>query len=192
MRVTGVTNITSVTGVINLLICPLLQIPRPVDHRIPSVLRRASVTSSSTPEEEQQQQKPATAITGAEFFTVQSAHLSSPVTALHWSKNGMRLFSGDSTGQVSLTEIDLVGRTTVSRVLCKEAAGAAVVQLSYSKPTLAVSSTARTVLLDVNAMQPVPRVVGSRPRKYLGAFGAVFQREQSAGKRPSLIAVRPR
>ncbi len=39
-------------------------------------------------------------VPGAEMFTIAGAHRTA-VTALEWSRNGMRLFSGDAEGQVS-------------------------------------------------------------------------------------------
>lgn len=40
-----------------------------------------------------------------ERYTVSELH-SSSISALKWSKNGMKLFSGDKHGHVVLTEID--------------------------------------------------------------------------------------
>lgn len=40
-----------------------------------------------------------------ERYTVSELH-KSPITSLEWSKNGMKLFSGDKDGTVVLTEID--------------------------------------------------------------------------------------
>lgn len=40
-----------------------------------------------------------------ERYTVGGIH-SAPVTALEWSKNSQKLFSGDATGLVVLTEMD--------------------------------------------------------------------------------------
>lgn len=40
-----------------------------------------------------------------ERYTVSELH-KSPISALEWSKNGMKLFSGDKNGVVVLTEID--------------------------------------------------------------------------------------
>lgn len=40
-----------------------------------------------------------------EKYIVSELH-KSPVTTLEWSKNGMKLFSGDKNGLVVLTEID--------------------------------------------------------------------------------------
>jgi hypothetical protein len=40
-----------------------------------------------------------------ERYSISGLH-SSPVTAIEWSMNGMKLFSGDKNGLVVLTEID--------------------------------------------------------------------------------------
>ena len=67
-----------------------MSVYRPVDPRLPPILRQTSKSPEPSP----------SAATGggvsvaAEFFTVQMTH-GSPVTALEWSMNGMRLFSGD-------------------------------------------------------------------------------------------------
>lgn len=46
-----------------------------------------------------------------ERYTVGGLH-SAPVTALEWSTNGQKLFSGDATGLVVFTEIDFYMVTT--------------------------------------------------------------------------------
>lgn len=40
-----------------------------------------------------------------EIYTISDLH-KSPISAIEWSKNGMKLFSGDQMGCVVLTEID--------------------------------------------------------------------------------------
>jgi hypothetical protein len=40
-----------------------------------------------------------------ERYTISGLH-ASPVTAIEWSMNGMKMFSGDKNGLVVLTEID--------------------------------------------------------------------------------------
>lgn len=40
-----------------------------------------------------------------ERYTVTELH-KAPISAIEWSKNGMKLFSGDKSGCVVLTEID--------------------------------------------------------------------------------------
>ena len=62
----------------------IFQIPRPVDPNIP---RFVSVPSSLSDGKE------------AEYFTIQGTHKCT-VTAIAWAVNGMRLFSGDKSGQV--------------------------------------------------------------------------------------------
>ena len=59
-------------------------------------------------------------------------------------------------GQVCVTEIDFASHTTFSRPLCLEPGQ--IVQLSYAKPRLAVSSTDRTVLVHTNEQSPEPEV----------------------------------
>ena len=133
-----------------------MSIYRPVDPRLPPILRRQT---SKSPEHSSPSPAGGGGVGGdsvaAELFTVQVAH-GSPVTALEWSMNGMRLFSGDAVGQVCVTEIDFASHTTLSRPICRE--NGHIVQLSYAKPRLAVSSTERTVLVDSNEQNPQPEV----------------------------------
>ena len=126
-----------------------MSICRPIDPRLPPILRRPT---SKSPE---QSPSPSGEGVAAEFFTVQVAH-GCPITALEWSMNGMRLFSGDEVGQVCVTEIDFASHTTLSRPICREPGH--IVQLSYAKPRLAVSSTERTALVDSNEQSPEPQV----------------------------------
>lgn len=46
-------------------------------------------------------------------YNVRNLH-QGPVRCLEWSKNGMKLFSGDKSGNIVLTELDLVKVT----ILC--------------------------------------------------------------------------
>ena len=62
----------------------IFQIPRPVD---PNMSRFVAVPSSLSDGKE------------AEYFTIQGAHKCT-VTAIAWAVNGMKLFSGDKSGQV--------------------------------------------------------------------------------------------
>ena len=56
-----------------------------------------------------------------------------------------------------VTEIDFASHTTLSRPLCRELGH--IVQLSYTKPRLAVSSTERTVIVDTYEQSPEPEVL---------------------------------
>ncbi len=115
---------------------------------------------------------------GTELFTISGCH-SSVVTALTWARNGMRLFSGDDKGQVLLTELDFVSHTTTSGFLLRSDPPSSVVQLSYQRRLLLVSTMDESFLVKVRdsegAQENTRKVgVGSRPRKHRGGYGAVF------------------
>lgn len=154
----------------------IFQIPRPLDKTIhPPLLRQTSESLAGVNGE------------GSEFFSIPGIH-TKPIKALAWSKNGMRLFSGDENGQVSLTEIDFVARTTSSIPLCKE--GFRITQLSYSKPYLMVSTTERSVVIDTSKSDLEPLVVGERLRKAFGPYGGIIW--SGTSKSVNLMAVRPK
>ncbi|XP_054283631.1 uncharacterized protein LOC129000695 [Macrosteles quadrilineatus] len=74
--------------------------------------------------------KQTTASTNVERYTVGGLH-STPVTALEWSTNGQKLFSGDATGLVVLTEIDFYMNLSKACEILNEKYR--VVQLSYNQ-----------------------------------------------------------
>eukprot|EP00095_Tigriopus_kingsejongensis_P003877 maker-scaffold387_size188669-snap-gene-0.19 protein:Tk03877 transcript:maker-scaffold387_size188669-snap-gene-0.19-mRNA-1 annotation:"wd repeat-containing protein cg11141" len=153
----------------------IFQIPRPLDTTVlPPLLTQ--VTSN-----------PGCLEGGAEFFTIPGIH-SKPITALAWAPNGMKLFSGDEQGQVSLTTIDFVARSTSSRPLCKE--GAKIVQLSYARPWLLISSVERSIVIDTSKADLEPMVVGERVRQKHGHYGGIFG--PGSPKKARVLAVRPR
>lgn len=103
-----------------------------------------------------------------ERYTVSDLHMGC-ITTLEWSKNGMKLFSGDVNGHVVLTEIDfymvrlfyfyksiLIGvifnliLIFCSQHLCKSVEilndSYEVVQLSYCAQNLLVSTVFRTII----------------------------------------------
>ncbi|XP_036398118.1 tectonin beta-propeller repeat-containing protein 2 [Megalops cyprinoides] len=92
------------------------------------------------------------------------------VTALAWSANGMKLFSGDDKGKVVYSAVDL-DQGVCSPVLLLEEPSP-IVQLEYSQKVLLVSSYQRSLLFYTqdNSMQQL----GSKPRKSNGRFGACF------------------
>lgn len=108
-----------------------------------------------------------------ERYTVRGIHRSG-ITNLVWSKNGMKLFSGDNSGTVVLTEINYQTRTCKSREVVNEKYE--IVQMCLRKEKLLVSTTYRTVI----CTQEDPgkwRVtqVGKKDRKMLSYFGVAFQ-----------------
>ncbi|XP_055625121.1 WD repeat-containing protein CG11141 [Toxorhynchites rutilus septentrionalis] len=97
----------------------------------------------------------------------------SGITSLAWSKNGMKLFSGDTAGAIVLTLINYQSRTCESQEIVNEKYE--VVQMCLRKDKLLVSTTYRTVV----CTQEDPKKwrvtqVGKKDRKLLSFFGAIF------------------
>ncbi|XP_053700425.1 tectonin beta-propeller repeat-containing protein 2 [Synchiropus splendidus] len=92
------------------------------------------------------------------------------VTALAWSTNGMKLFSGDDKGRVVFTSLDLVQGVCNPVLLLEESAS--IVQLDYSHQVLLVSTLHRSLLYCTQ--KPEVTQLGSKPRKSSGRFGACF------------------
>ena len=89
------------------------------------------------------------------------------VTALAWSVNGQRLFSGDSSGLVACSEVDFFQHSTTSRVVVPPS-GHPAVWLDYRLKTLMVNTAASCFLL-----REGKRVeVGSRART--GPYGGAL------------------
>lgn len=122
-----------------------------------------------------------------ERYSISGLH-SSAVTTVEWSKNGMKLFSGDQDGLVVLTEIDFYMHLSKSSELLNEKYS--VVQLSYQQGLLLVSTTLRTILVNRNENGKVTQV-GQKERKTLGKLGAVFGYRQNYGQDLVIYASRP-
>ncbi|VEN41927.1 unnamed protein product [Callosobruchus maculatus] len=107
-----------------------------------------------------------------ERYTVTELH-NAPISALEWSKNGMKLFSGDKNGCIVLTEIDFYMHICKSSEILNESYE--VVQLSYNQQRLLVSTTYRSIICQQLDKWKVSQV-GTKDRKILGKFGGiVFQ-----------------
>ncbi|KAK9294080.1 hypothetical protein QLX08_011176 [Tetragonisca angustula] len=122
-----------------------------------------------------------------ERYSISGLH-NSAVTTVEWSKNGMKLFSGDQDGLVVLTEIDFYMHLSKSSELLNEKY--AVVQLSYQQGLLLVSTTLRTILVNRNENGKVTQV-GQKERKTLGRLGAVFGCRQNYIQDLVIYASRP-
>ncbi|KAA0711227.1 hypothetical protein E1301_Tti002665 [Triplophysa tibetana] len=103
-------------------------------------------------------------------FDVVGLHKST-ITALAWSANGMKLFSGDDKGKVVYSAVDLDQGVCNPVILIEESA--AIVQLEYSQKVLLVSSYQRSMLF--YTQEQSHQQLGSKPRKCNGKFGACFQ-----------------
>uniref|UniRef100_A0A673I7Z8 Tectonin beta-propeller repeat-containing protein 2-like n=1 Tax=Sinocyclocheilus rhinocerous TaxID=307959 RepID=A0A673I7Z8_9TELE len=101
-------------------------------------------------------------------FDVVGLHKST-ITALAWSANGMKLFSGDDKGRVVYS---LDGQYMCNTVVLFEEPSA-IVQLEYSQKVLLVSSHQRSMLF--YTQEQSHHQLGTKPRKSNGKFGACFQ-----------------
>lgn len=126
-----------------------------------------------------------------ERYTIRDLHRG-PVTCCEWSKNGMKLFSGDKQGVVVLTEFDYQAHLSKSVEILNEAYD--IVQLSLSQQYLLVSTTFRSIicLREKNGQWQVSQV-GKKDRKVLSDFGGTFcpASPTSTTKTPTVICSRP-
>ncbi|XP_013929007.1 PREDICTED: tectonin beta-propeller repeat-containing protein 2 [Thamnophis sirtalis] len=102
-------------------------------------------------------------------FNVSGFHKSS-ITALAWSPNGMKLFSGDDRGKIVYSALDLDQGLCNSSLILEEPSS--IVQLDYSQKVLLISTLQRTVLFYTE--EKSVKQVGTQPRKTTGKFGACF------------------
>ncbi|XP_074852576.1 tectonin beta-propeller repeat-containing protein 2 isoform X2 [Carettochelys insculpta] len=102
-------------------------------------------------------------------FDVAGIHKSS-ITALAWSPNGMKLFSGDEKGKIVYSALDLDQGVCNSSLVLEEPSS--IVQLDYSQKVLLVSTLQRTLLFYTE--EKSVKQVGTQPRKNTGKFGACF------------------
>ncbi|XP_061015447.1 tectonin beta-propeller repeat-containing protein 2 isoform X4 [Dama dama] len=102
-------------------------------------------------------------------FDVTGIHKNS-ITALAWSPNGMKLFSGDDKGKIVYSSLDLDQGVCRSHLLLEEPAS--IVQLDYSQKVLLVSTLQRSLLFHTEERSV--QQVGAQPRRSTGKFGACF------------------
>ncbi|RZC43344.1 WD repeat-containing protein, partial [Asbolus verrucosus] len=122
-----------------------------------------------------------------ERYTVSDLH-KSPITAIEWSKNGMKLFSGDKMGCIVLTEIDFYMHICKSVEILNESYQ--VVQLSYSQQRLLVSTTYRSIICQRQEKWKVCQV-GKKDRKILGTFGGLIYQNGPKTSDAVLYCTRP-
>ncbi|XP_051834288.1 tectonin beta-propeller repeat-containing protein 2 isoform X1 [Antechinus flavipes] len=102
-------------------------------------------------------------------FDVAGIHKNS-ITALAWSPNGMKLFSGDDRGKIVFSSLDLDQGVCNSSLVLEEPSS--IVQLDYSQKVLLVSTLQRSLLFYTE--EKSVKQVGTQPRKNTGKFGACF------------------
>ncbi|XP_029177260.1 WD repeat-containing protein CG11141 [Nylanderia fulva] len=152
------------------------------EHGVVTVFQIPKNAPDSLPESLKPKQKKQ-----VERYSISGLH-NTAVTAVEWSKNGMKLFSGDKDGLVVLTEIDFYMHLSKSSKLLNEKYS--VVQLSYQQGLLLVSTILRTILVNRNENGKVTQV-GQKERKTLGKLGAVFGSRQNYVQESVIYASRP-
>lgn len=108
-----------------------------------------------------------------ERYTVDGLH-KSKITALDWSINGQKLFSGDSEGVVVFTEMDFIMNLSKAREIVNETYS--IVQLSYNQreQVLLISSELRSIIWRCQNSNTTIAQVGQRERPSLMALGGTF------------------
>ncbi|KAM9294313.1 tectonin beta-propeller repeat-containing protein 2 [Gastrophryne carolinensis] len=119
-------------------------------------------------------------------FDVLGVHKSS-ITALAWSPNGMKLFSGDNRGKIIQSNLDFDKGSCNPSLILEELSP--VVQLDYSHKILLVSTTQRCLLFYTE--EKSVKQVGNRPRKSNGKYGACFIPGLCKQSDLTLFAARP-
>ncbi|KFQ16598.1 Tectonin beta-propeller repeat-containing protein 2 [Leptosomus discolor] len=119
-------------------------------------------------------------------FDVAGIHKSS-ITALAWSPNGMKLFSGDDKGKIVYSALDVDQGICNSSLVLEEPSS--IVQLDYNQKVLLVSTLQRTLLFYTE--EKSVKQVGTQPRKNTGKFGACFIPGLCKQSDLTLFAARP-
>ncbi|KAK7104074.1 hypothetical protein V1264_018848 [Littorina saxatilis] len=104
-------------------------------------------------------------------FDVRSVHRHY-ITCVEWSTNGMKLFSGDKTGHVVVTEVDFYQGECKSSLLLVEPP-TEIVQLNYDHKVLLISTKQRSFVCRLDTAGETVQA-GQQERKVKGNFGACF------------------
>lgn len=133
-----------------------------------------------------------------ERYTIRDLH-AARISCCEWSKNGMKLFSGDSEGVVVLTEIDYQMHLSKSVAILSESFE--IVQLSWIKSHLLISTLYRSIICSLSSKSNVEEAanesqwkitqVGKKDRKQLAACGGVILSASSPLEQPRVLCARP-
>ncbi|KAH8331737.1 hypothetical protein KR074_010628 [Drosophila pseudoananassae] len=124
-----------------------------------------------------------------ERYTIRDLH-KCVVSCCEWSKNGMKLYSGDRQGVVVLTEFDYQAHLSKSVEILSEAYE--IVQLSIHQRHLLVCTLYRCIVChqDPSTSQWSVTQVGKKDRKQLIDCGGIFL-QKPGDNGPQLICGRP-
>uniref|UniRef100_A0A1I8PQD9 WD repeat-containing protein CG11141 n=1 Tax=Stomoxys calcitrans TaxID=35570 RepID=A0A1I8PQD9_STOCA len=120
-----------------------------------------------------------------ERYSIRDLHQST-ISCCEWSKNGMKLYSGDRQGVVVLTELDYQTHISKSAEILSEAYE--IVQLSSHQRYLLVSTLYRSIICTQEAGNWVVKQIGKKDRKQLVDCGGTFFKQSS---KPRLVCGRP-
>ncbi|XP_030559825.1 WD repeat-containing protein CG11141 [Drosophila novamexicana] len=125
-----------------------------------------------------------------ERYTIRDLHRC-VVSCCEWSKNGMKLYSGDRQGVVVLTEFDYQAHLSKSLEILSEAYE--IVQLSVHQSYLLVATLYRCIVCRRDAKSHVWQItqVGKKDRKQLIDCGGVFLKQTTKDNLPQIICGRP-
>ena len=121
-------------------------------------------------------------------FPIRGVHARS-ITALSWSLNGQKLFSGDKNGKVVCSSIDFFQNSATSRLVVKD--NQEILCLDYKQKFLLVSTISTSYLLNLeDSSQDVQSKIGDKERK-LGDYGGTFMQMGVGKSGMKAIIVRP-
>lgn len=136
-----------------------------------------------------------------ERYTIRQTAFRASITCVEWSKNGMKLFSGDAAGIVILSQFDFNRHQSRSVEILNEAYS--IVQMGFWHPCLVVSTVYRAVVCikaDVGDKWNILQI-GKTDRKVLNNFGVMFKAPSTlsssssaasaVNRQPSIICSRP-
>ncbi|XP_075212904.1 tectonin beta-propeller repeat-containing protein 2 isoform X2 [Lycorma delicatula] len=124
-----------------------------------------------------------------ERYTVSGLH-SCDITALEWSMNGQKLFSGDSVGVVVYTEIDFYMNLSKACEILNEKYKIVQLSFSHQKRTLLVATEFRCILAHKEDNWRVIQV-GQKERTSLCSLGGTFVPQTSHPLEPLVYSCRP-
>ncbi|TDG44671.1 hypothetical protein AWZ03_008906 [Drosophila navojoa] len=135
---------------------------------------------------------PCTRTKPIERYTIRDLHRC-VVSCCEWSKNGMKLYSGDRQGVVVLTEFDYQAHLSKSLEILSEAYE--IVQLSVHQSYLLVATLYRCIVCRRDAKTQTWQItqVGKKDRKQLIDCGGVFLKQTTTANDnlPQIICGRP-
>ncbi|XP_039278777.1 tectonin beta-propeller repeat-containing protein 2 [Nilaparvata lugens] len=132
----------------------IFKLPKPIPEEIPDALKQNYSSNVET-------------------FTVGGMH-SCEVTALEWSVNGQKLFSGDIFGIVVFTEIDFYMNLSKACEVLNEKYRIVQLSFNHNRQTLLVATEFRCIIVFKNDNWKVVQV-GQKERNRLCRLGGTFK-----------------